>query len=515
MPKITIGPNEIMKGWGLNLTSSDSRGFEAPPGYYSRSFAINPFRHGRIGQIAPGETFTALTDGSTRVTGLPLNGIVASTGEAFCILDNSRIVQFGTDDVIDANYDVTLAAAHSAHTTLTGKNSTGQPVSDVIGYKNATNEYILYSWDDNTDGDVGRMIKDGTSQDDDFLSTASGGAVLTKGVPHMMKTGPDGNVYILNGQYVIRLTVATSVVEMTALNLGVGFVATSLELSGNFLVIVGYQATGYISTFSKGESKAWFWDTTSPFYNQIYDLKDNYVSSVFAGDFLYAFTQGRNNSTKVKIFNGSRFEDIFESPQIGNAPRHGGVELFNRRIVFSRTGDSGLHTIDGRAFHQQTFVSTDGDGGSTDVGMVKNLSQGTLYVGRSISGTYGIVKLNTSGYAKSAEFIDSIRSLPYKSNIYKIIIYFSTFGTDASVWVSLFKDYASIGIGGADDLLNKTLTNTVYGNVSSISIPVKNAFDVNSFLLHLYLNHSSLTTSATAPVAIRMIEVYYNVVEKV
>ena len=246
----------------MDFSASNAQGIEAGRGKYSKSEAISLFRSGRLFQIAPGESFTALTDGSTRIDALPLNGIVVSTGEAFVILDSTKIIQFSVvDDTVDASYTVTLANAHSAHTTLTGKNSEGKPVSDILAYKNNTDEYILFSWDDNTDGDVGRMLKDGTGQDDDFLSTATGGAVLTKGVPHVMRIGPDGNVYITNGSSIIQLNINTGVVDMTALSLGVGFIATGLELYGGYLVIVGYQATGYITGVAKGEARCWFWDT--------------------------------------------------------------------------------------------------------------------------------------------------------------------------------------------------------------------------------------------------------------
>jgi len=59
MPKITLGPNEIMKGWGTDFSSSNSQGLETSPGKYTRSTAISLFRRGKVGQVSPGEVFTA------------------------------------------------------------------------------------------------------------------------------------------------------------------------------------------------------------------------------------------------------------------------------------------------------------------------------------------------------------------------------------------------------------------------------------------------------------------------
>src|ERR1700742_2975568 len=127
-------------GWGKDFSQSNSAAIEARADQYSQSRAISLFRQGRIGHIAPGETFAVLQDASTRVNALPLNAVVDSAGEAFCILDNARVVEFGVNDlVIDAHN----ATAHSGHSSLTGE--------DILSYKNSTDEYVLYSFNDATD----------------------------------------------------------------------------------------------------------------------------------------------------------------------------------------------------------------------------------------------------------------------------------------------------------------------------------------------------------------------------
>lgn len=506
MQRITIGPNEIAKGWARDLSQSNSKGIEAPAGYYSKSTAMSTYRTSKYGQLAPGETFTALDDSSTRVNALPLNGAVSSTAEAFVILDNARVVQFSVlDEIIDAH---NATAAHGGHASITGE--------DILSYKNATNEYILYSWNDNTDGDVGRMLYDGSAADDDYMSTVAsgtGGTALTKGVPHKMRIGPDKNIHITNGQYIAKFNPSTSAIDYQALNLGVGFVATGLSVYNNQLVIVGYKQTLYSNALTLSESTCFFWDTTSPFYQNSFDLKDNYASAIFLDDnsTLYVFTRGRNNTTKIKYFTGSKFDIAFQSWQIGDAPRQGSVDSFEGVMHFSPNSGGALNIIDGKAFHYRTAVTTDGSTIPSDIGMVRNLYSNVLFIGRKVGSSYTIVRPNFSGYHIDATWVGPILPLPYKSRVKKVIVYFSQFGSGASILFSLFKNYSTISLGGAADLANQTIDFTTYGALSSRSFQLTKAFDADCILPHIKFNHVSV--SAVAAI-IRKIEIYYDTVEK-
>ena len=65
MPSIVI--EKPLGGWGKDLSGSNSGPVEARKNQYSKSTAISLFRRGKLGHIAPGETFSALADASTRV----------------------------------------------------------------------------------------------------------------------------------------------------------------------------------------------------------------------------------------------------------------------------------------------------------------------------------------------------------------------------------------------------------------------------------------------------------------
>ena len=514
--KLTIGPNEIMKGWGTDFSTSNNIGIEAGQGKYSKSTAINPFTYGRIGQIAAGEAYSNIADGSERVTALPLNGVVNSFGTALIILENGTVVTVASD-AVQATQRVTAVAGTTVHTGHTGS-SPDIGGEDILVYKNATNEYVLYSWNDDTDGDIGRMLYDTSSPDDDWWSdAATSGEVLTKGVAHKMCIGPDGNVYVTNGQYIAKLDITTSTVTMAALNLGTGFIATDIKTFRNQLVIVGYKATTFISGFSNSESRAWFWDTTSPFHNQMFNLQDNYVSAILAHDNLYVFTNGRSQTTKVKFFNGNGFETIFESAQIGSYPKPGSVDIFQNMVHYAPNGGSQIFCLDGKSFHYRSTLSS-----ATDIGMVKNLYLNVLYVGKRVSSTYTIEKLTYDTYVVDAKFLDSIRSLPYKSTVKKIIVYFSQFGSGASLLISMFRNYATAftGESGADDLLttaspSQTINSTNFPNIATdltAELTVGNGFNLNTFVMMLKFNHASVSNTAAI---VRKVEIYYDTPQKV
>ena len=470
-------------GWGRDFSQSNSASIEVGKNQYARSTGISFFRPGFLGHIAPGESFTAIIDSGTRINALSLNGDVVSNGKAFIVLRSGKLVRIDLTSVAtDADYTPASAATSDNH--------------DVIVLKVSGTERVFESWEDGSNADVMRINPDGTSQDDDWFSTLSGSGVLTKGVLHMMTQGTiDNDLFGLNGQYVFKADLSAGTGNPQALNLGEGWIGTSIERAGSYIAITGYRATTYTTSFALSKCRTWLWDGHIENPNFVYDIEDNYVSRILPD--LSVITQGQNNTTKFQRFTGDirqPYEVKFESAQIGSAPRHGSVGMFQGMPHWGRQNADSLFCMDGNAFHHRS-VLTDGNGNATDVGMVKNLTSNSLYVGVNISGAYKIFRINYSGYNQIVDFLTGLYETPYKSNITGFTFFFSQFGTGASLTASVFKDYNNISIGGAADLLNRQLTAAALGNVSSFYFP-HFIYDVNSFFMNIRFDHASLTSTA-------------------
>lgn len=502
--RITINADSVLQGWGKSnryfyttLTSS----YEMPNGQYAEnSNAISLFRPNRRGHIGPGEAFTALTDTGSRVTGLPLNGVIRSDSEMFVILDNARIVQFGVDDVIDA---------HNATVAVTGE--------DILVYKNSTDEYILYSWNDATNGDVGRMDKTTGTYDDDWLSTVvttqTNGANLTKDVPHKLLIGKDGLVYITNGNYIAQWDDAADEIDYQAFQVTPGFTVRSIENYGDRLAIL-CDKDSVFSDFSLGESKLLFWDFSSTQPDFVYDLEDSSVNaSIVHNGLLYAWTIGRDASQKVKVFNGSTFENVVETTHLGEPPRYGSVGMFEDKVHFAPQGTNGtgkLACLDGTAIHDRARPTDAGK--ASDVGMVKNLASRFLYCGATISGSDKILKLDINKYWNGTGGLDSywrsrLFAIEPNSTITKFHIYLSQWGTGAKFYLHFVKGYnnSQAQTSNNNDLINTEFDYADYGDVERITF-TKTINNVDSFYLGLLFTHTNLTDTAAI---IRQIDVEY------
>lgn len=454
--------------------------------------AIDLYREQYIGELCPGRDFTDLTDGSTRVNSLPLNCILQSDGEAFAVLENARVVQFGIgDEVIDAHN----ATAHSGHASLVGE--------DILPYKNATDEYVLYSFRDATDWDIGRRTKTGGGYVDTFMSglatqqNDSGDSARTANLanPGKMWIGPDGIIYRTNGHYLMSHDPNTTVVNYAAINFGYGWVTTAGVPYGNYSAIVGYKGTTYLTSFSRSEVRLWLWDGFSPNPNFIYDIPDNYVSAIVNDNgVLKIFTYGRGDTMKIWAFVGGTFLLLWESPRPSTAPRQGSIEIERGRVLFCAENDSRIYSLVGKAIHRPHLASSAAS--ATEIGTIKNLSTANLYIGHETSSAFKIAKRSTTAtYSINAQFISRLLEVGYKMNILRIRLEFSQFGTGASLGVHLFENKDTLSLGGANDLMNVTITNATLGAVDEYAID-RYIHNISSFYLVLDWSHSVNTNTA-------------------
>src|SRR5205085_8541740 len=127
---------------------------------------------------------------------------------------------------------------------------------------------------------------------------------LTKGVPHVIFSGPSANdIGITNGQYIATVTISGAMASATtntqALNTGSGWVLSSGTTFNNYCAVTGYRSSIDSTHGNQNESRMWQWNFYSPDPLIITTIPDNYVSKVLNDNgMLKIWTQGRNNTTK-------------------------------------------------------------------------------------------------------------------------------------------------------------------------------------------------------------------------
>lgn len=493
MPSIVIDKNSLKGGLKSDLTGL-ANSQEARSDQYVRSLAIDLFRLGLEGHITPAQTFNSSGVSNAGITSLPRSvavDITAATPNILYILGG--LAGTAPKTVVTQSPDTYVSSAaisaHGGH-NFTTLPSTGFWGEDIILYKVASTFYCFYSWNDSVDGDVGRMTVAGGSADDDFMSTtpASAGA-LTAAVPHRMAEGADGKLYITNGRYVSQFdgaTGANGTLNLTAYDLGVGWIATDIRSVGNYLAVASVKAgASFIAYSYSSECRVTLWNMTEPGLGLVYYIDDNYVSALYptsAG--LYAFTQGKTNTAKVWKFNGQGFTKVWENGIYNSAPDPRSIETYKGLLVWAIANSGVIFALDLETDGvHMPFYPHDGTNISASSGLLKNTDQSYLLLGGNFNGTYKTVSLTlaSTGYVTSSVVNADLRTrvfrIPYKSIINKITVFFSQMESGSSATFSLFRNYvnSSVGTAGTDLLAGATPSQTVSyasnGSLTEYEIP--------------------------------------------
>jgi hypothetical protein len=160
----------------------------------------------------------------------------------------------------------------------------------------------------------------------------------------------------------------------------------------------------------------------------------------------------------------------------------------NGILHFLGSSNLSINQWSGKGFHNI------GNYGYSNLGFLKNLDN--AYIGLDLSaGLYRIAAFNdhlspaTITYAVNAVFKDQLRVLGYHGRLVALKLYFSQFGSGASLKVSLFK-----GQDTATDLLNRTITFSNGNNYDSVTIPLNIILD--SFWVEFLFNHAHINDVA-------------------
>ena len=378
------------------------------------SFArgIDPFRN--YGYLTPGTMPTDATNNSV-IDAVQLAAV--TNGNKAYTIGGTKLHEFTitTDTITNAGDFPHTISAHSGHSSVAG--------SDVVTCYIGSTKYLFYSWNDDTDGDVGRYDLS-TTFDDDWMSTIpASGAVQSTTNPHPMIVGDDGFLYIGDGNVVNSLdgqTGANGTYEASSLDLPVGYVITSFAKVENYLVIFAYRSELSGSSYYKAEATAFFWDMISPTFTYSYDLKGNYVNGGFNWkNTVGCFTQGsspyiyENKLSSLLIFDGSKFEPVRSFTD--NIPGHGGVEVIDD-VIYGNCGGvvyqyGNPHPTEDSSFNRITEF-----GGTTSGGFLANFAGSSLYGSAGTTSSGGFEKMS-GGYYSNALFRTPTANLPFGSDM--------------------------------------------------------------------------------------------------
>ena len=307
--------------------------------------------------------------------------------------------------------DATIAfSAAAVHASPVGE--------DIITFNISGTEYVLYSYNDATDGDVGRITvvanNSYTAADfnDAWFSSATGGALLNKSVPHPMIIGDDQKLYIadlassgtLSKLWQVSDTgTITSYTTVVPRNYAIrAFAKTGLQL-----IIFANKIKGSSSGVNeKGDAIAIFWDGSSQDPDIIYNLNDNEVTAGFNfGGIIGCFTTGRSNEfasigyrSKLQIFEGGRFIPKFNFSQ--STPGYGGFDIVNNMLCWNSGGV--VYSYGSPYPELPVRVNSINIGASTSNGFLKSLNGLEIYLSTGSAGNNEVFKQAATHYASAA-----------------------------------------------------------------------------------------------------------------
>lgn len=339
---------------------------------------------------------------------------------------------------LDLTNDTFTNAGAWPHTITPHGHSGASGQGTAIYYVGAV-KYLFYSWNDATDGDVGRYDLSATF-DDDYMSTvAASGAALTLAVPHPMVVGTDDLLYIANGNKLAGFdgqTGANGTFYAAKLTLPKDYVITSFAKLGDALVIYAYKGAGDAgsSSYYRSETTAFFWDYLSEDPYKSEPLQGNYVN----GGFSYqgtvgCFVQGRsaytysNKYSSLLLFDGSKFQTV--ATFTDNIPYHGGVEVADEVIYWNSAGVIYQYGSPHPGFKKVLGRLTEVIGGTTTGGLLRNFGGAALYASAGTSTDGGLQKLNENYYFQSlfaTPIVSPGFSRDYQGKVERVKIYWGS-----------------------------------------------------------------------------------------
>ena len=279
---------------------------------------------------------------------------------------------------------------HSGHTTPVGE--------DIIIANIDGTDYILYSYNDNTDGDVGQVpLAPAVATDfiENYFTRQAGiGNVLNKNYPHPMIQGDYSFYYIADGQK-LKYIAPDGTTSVNSTIVPEGFAIKAFSKTGTHLILFCNKLKASTSTDSpRGESIAVFWNYRSQRADFIKLLNDNKVVAGFNFQgIIGCFTVGRLNdfnnlsyTSKLQVFIDNEFKSVFNFSEVPSS--YNCWDIHNNHLIWYAQGT--IFDFGKIAEEEEWKVNKIGSsiGRAEDAGMCKSLNGYSLFLS-SGTGTSG------------------------------------------------------------------------------------------------------------------------------
>jgi len=459
----------IINNWLGGLSPSDILGKE---GSYFLGEQADPTRE--IGYLEPGKAGTTLAK-SNDTPALIANYINSIKVDS----SNTKVYLFESSTKLhQATYAGVLANdAYYPHTITSGVGE------DLILYPIGSTHYLFYSWNDSTDGDVGRVDLGATPTfDDDFMSTVpADAAVLTKATPHpMMEWQENGMLYIANGRYLTELdgqTGANGTFDPTAFTLPEGWKITALFPAGDLIGICASYTTGAWSwTGYTVRSAVFFWDGSSTKWTRKVIVPDDEIRAAQSlNGSHYIFTKSNSSASGyIRKWDGQGFALVQKiqdnSTLASRSPRgYGCVTTYQNFLVFSTD------------FYGKVFLY-----GSPEVGVAPALYQigkaggvaGTDQFAYAVAVVGGAIWLSSKDDSESVYYLQKYSTGYDKNFVYKSLYYEFPHKIRINYVRAYFKTLAS---GADDDIKIETNYGDTTTTLGSVSYALDGALEYKRF----------------------------------
>ncbi len=304
-------PKVVIDNWLGGLAPSDKIGRENS---YYWGEAASPIRD--FGYLMPGSNTTKIaysSDASPIITNYINSWTIDPKNSKYYLIEHSSKIHqgqlIGYTLTNDSYYPHSIGddlTGHSGHSGFTGE--------DIIIYPIGSTHYLFYSWNDDTDADIGRA-EIGTATptfEDDYYTNTLGGSVLTKGVPHQfLEWQENGMLYCTNGNKLIEIDGINSSIDDNAFTLPVGWVITNIFDAGNLIGICATYTPGSgVATYAS-RAAVFFWDGSSSKFLKKISLPDVRIwASVVIDGIPYLLSEGVDNKGYIRKWNGTTFEVV-------------------------------------------------------------------------------------------------------------------------------------------------------------------------------------------------------------